>query len=166
MGVSTIYTKFLDKLITVIEGILILLLAVAIGIVGTQIIFRYVFDSPLSWSEQGARCIFIWLTMLSVPCIFRRKGMIAFDLIINNLPDKVKSVLEIVVQLIVLFFAVYYFYYSLMLCISTGSRVMAGVAIPQNLMYISQPISMAFLILVMIEQFIQTVTKLRGGEAK
>lgn len=154
-----IYTKILDRIIAVIEEMLIFLLGAAILIVGTQIIFRYVFNSPLSWSEQTARCIFIWLTMLSVPCIFHRKGMICFDLIINNLRGKVKVALEVLVQCIILFFSCYYFIVSTQQCIATGSRVMAGVAIPQNLMYISQPISMFLLTLVMIEQLIGSLRK-------
>lgn len=156
----TIYSKIIDRIISVIEVVLVVLLGGAIVIVGTQIVFRYLFNSPLSWSEQTARCIFIWLTMMCVPCIFRRKGMIAFDLITSNLPDTPKKILEILVQLIVMFFSVYYFFVSVGLCVKTGSRVMAGVAIPQNAMYISQPISMALLTMVMIEQLIQTVKSL------
>ena len=160
------YSKILDRIIAVIEALLMFLLAAAIVIVGTQIVFRYIFNSPLSWSEQGARCIFIWLTMLSVPCIFRRKGMIAFDLITSHLPRKARILMEILVQFIILFFACYYLIVSIQQCIVTGSRVMAGVEIPQNLIYISQPISMSLLILVMLEQFFESVRALRKGAEK
>lgn len=160
------YSKILDRIISVIEVLLMILLAAAILIVGTQIVFRYIFHNPLSWSEQGARCIFIWLTMLSVPCIFRRRGMIAFDLIINHLPRKAKILMEILVQFIILFFAGYYLTVSVQQCIVTGSRVMAGVEIPQNLIYISQPISMSLLILVMVEQFIDSVRAFGKGAEK
>ncbi len=160
-----IYSKILDRIISVIEVLLMILLAVAIVIVSTQIVFRYIFKSPLSWSEQGARCIFIWLTMLSVPCIFRRKGMIAFDLIVTHLKGKARIIFEILVQCIILFFAGYYFTVSVQQCIATGSRVMAGVEIPQNLIYISQPISMFLLVLVMIEQFADSVRRF-GKEGK
>lgn len=161
----TIYTKFLDKVITLVEYFLMVLLAAAILIVGSQITFRYIFNSPLSWSEQGARFLFIWLTMMSVPCIFRRKGMIAFDLITGMFPERTRTAVEILVQFIVMFFAVFYLYTSLTLMMKTGSRVTAGVAIPQNLIYVAPPISMTLLILVLVEQFIQSVGKLKGGKA-
>lgn len=157
-------TKFLDKSISVIEKVLVFLLGASILIIAAQIVRRYFFHSPLSWSEQTARCIFVWMTMLCVPCIFRRKGMIAFDLLVNMLPKKLQYVFALIVEFIVLFFACFYLYNAVQLCISTGARVMAGVAIPQNAIYIAPVIAMFFLILVLIEQIIDLANKLKGGE--
>lgn len=160
------YSKALDKVIWLIKRILIVLLGASVVIVAFQIFFRYLLNKPLNWSEQMARCIFIWMTMLSVPCIFRAKGMIAFDLFVNALPAKAKAVTVIIVDLIVMFFAVCFFYFSVQLCINTGARVMAGVEIPQNLIYISMPISMFLLICVVLERLTDSVKKLtKGGKA-
>lgn len=160
-------TKILDKVLWLVKQILIVLLAASIIIVAFQIFFRYLMNKPLNWSEQTARCIFIWITMLSVPCVFRAKGMIAFDLLVNALPAKVKLFVGILVECIVMFFAVCFFYYSIQLCIDTGARVMAGVKIPQNLIYISMPISMFLLVFVILENIIISVKEfVKGGAAK
>lgn len=161
------YSKALDKVIWFIRQLLIFLLGASVVIVSFQIIFRYLFNRPLNWSEQTARCIFIWMTMLSVPCIFRAKGMIIFDLLVNAMPEKVKYVLALLVDCIVMFFAVCFFWFSTQLCINTGARVMAGVEIPQNLIYISMPIAMFLLALVILEQMMDTCKKLKnGGQSK
>lgn len=158
-------TKILNKVIPVIEKILMVLLAVSIVIITVQIICRYFFNSPLSWSEQISRCLFVWLTMLCVPCIFRRKGMIAFDLITEKLPYVANRICAFAVQAVIMFFAVFYLINSFLLCVETGNRVMAGVAIPQNLMYIAPVIAMFMLILVLIEQTIDMAKemKAKGG---
>lgn len=161
------YSKALDKVIWFVKQLLIILLGVSIVIVAVQIFFRYLLNSPLNWSEQVARCIFIWMTMLSVPCIFRAKGMIVFDLLVSALPEKLKNLVAVIVDLIVMFFAACFFYYSVQLCVNTGARVMAGVEIPQNLVYISMPISMFLLAFVILEQVADSLKKLfEGGKAK
>lgn len=147
-------TKFLDKALGVVEKFLIFLLGISIVIIGIQIVFRYFFSSPLSWSDQASRGLFIWMTMMSVPCIFRRKGMIRFDLIVGIVSTKIRIIADVLVQGVVLFFAVFYLINSTQLCINTGGRVMAGVEIPQNVTYIAAVISMFLLVLVLVEQTI------------
>lgn len=148
----SVYSKILDKIIWVLEKIIMVLLGVAIVIIAFQIFFRYVLDSPLWWSEQTARCLFIWMMMLSVPIIFRRKGAVAFDLLVDILPVKPKKVIRILVQYIIMFFSTSYCYYGIQLCIQTGDRVISGIEIPQNLMYIAAPIAMFLLTLIILEQ--------------
>ena len=52
------YSKLLDKIIWVLEKIVMVLLGVAIVIIACQVFCRYVLESPLWWSEQTARCLF------------------------------------------------------------------------------------------------------------
>lgn len=146
------YSKILDKIIWLLEKIVMVFLGVAIIIIAFQIFFRYVLENPLWWSEQTARCLFIWMMMLSVPIIFRRKGAVAFDLLVNAMPEKIRDIIHIAAQCVVLFFSVSYCYYGIELCIQTGNRIISGIEVPQNLMYIAAPISMFILTLVILEQ--------------
>lgn len=146
------YSKILAKIIRVIEIILMVLLAVAILIVAAQVFWRYVLSDPLNWSEQTARCLFIWMMMLSVPVLFYRKGAVAFDLLVEMFPRKVQDLINLLVKLIILGFAVFYLIYSLELCRQTGSRILSGLEIPMNALYAAPPVAMCGTILVMIEQ--------------
>ena len=146
------YSKILAKIIWVIEKILMVLLGIAIAIIACQVFWRYVLHDPLNWSEQTARCLFVWMMMLSVPVLFYRRGGVAFDMLLEMMPKKVQDVLRIVIQLIILFFAVFYLKSSIELCIQTGDRILSGIEIPMNLMYSAPPTAMIILILVTIEQ--------------
>lgn len=157
-----LYSKLLDKIIWVLEKIIMVFLGIAIVIIAFQIFFRYVLASPLSWSEQTARCLFVWMMMLSVPIIFRRKGAVAFDLLVEMLPAKPKEVIHIFVQSVILFFSISYCYYGIQLCIETGNRIISGIEIPQNLMYIAAPIAMFLLTMVILEQMGQEIKGLLG----
>ena len=156
-GCEKMYDKILAKIIWIIEKILMVLLGIAIAIISAQVFWRYVLKDPLNWSEQTARCLFIWMMMLSVPVLFYRKGAVAFDLIVDSLPKKAQDIMRILVQLVILFFACFYLKASIQLCIQTGSRILSGLEIPMNMLYTAPVVSMTLLILVCIKQIIDYI---------
>lgn len=164
--VNALYSKVLAKIIRVIECILMVLLAAALIIITLQVLFRYILAAPLNWSEQTARCLFIWMIMLAVPVLFYRKGAVAFDLLVDMMPRKAQDVLKIIVELLVLGFAVFYLITSIQLCIQTGSRILSGIEIPMNLLYSAPPVAMIITILVVIPQIAACVTDLVKKEDK
>ncbi len=154
------YDKILARIIWVIEKILMVLLGVAIAIIAAQVFWRYVLNNPLNWSEQTARCIFIWMMMLSVPVLFYRKGAVAFDLLVEALPQKVQDIIRILVQLIILFFAGFYLKASIELCVQTGARLLSGLEIPMNLLYTAPVVSMVLLIIVSVKHIMDCIRDL------
>lgn len=162
---SALYSKVLAKIIRFIEYILMVLLAAALVIITLQVIFRYVLASPLNWSEQTARCLFIWMIMLAVPVLFYRKGTVAFDLLVDMMPRKVQDVVRIIVQLLVLGFALFYLVTSIQLCIQTGSRILSGIEIPMNMLYSAPPVAMIVTILVIFQHIAECVRDLVKKEA-
>ena len=159
------YSKILAKIIWVVEKILMVLLGAAVVIIAAQVFWRYCLSDPLSWTEQTARCLFVWMMMLSVPVLFYRRSAVAFDLIIDSVPRKVKDLLRIIIQLVILLFACFYLKSSIDLMIQTGDRILSGIEIPMNVMYIAPPIAMSILILVTLEQIYFCVKNFLKKEA-
>lgn len=147
--------KITKKIIWLIEQVLIILLGVAIVIITLQIVFRYLLNSPISWSEQTARCLFIWMMMLGVPVVFYKKSAMCFDLILVRMKGKLRKAVDLFIKFVILGFSAFFFYHSLVLCIQTGNRMTAGITIPQNALYISMPISMLITCLIIVCQIIE-----------
>lgn len=159
------YSKIIAKIIWVVEKILMVLLGAAILIIAAQVFWRYVLGAPLNWSEQTARCLFVWMMMLSVPVLFYRKGAVGFDLLLDAMPRKVQDILRILIQLVILFFAGFYLKSSIELMIQTGDRILSGIEIPMNVMYAAPPVAMSISILVTLEQIYLCVKDLLRKEA-
>ncbi len=93
--------KILDK---GVDGTLALMLAVMTVVVFSQVFFRYVLRSPLSWPEETARVLVVWLSFLGGYMALREKRHIGFNLLVKKLPRRGKFVVEVIVFLLILVF--------------------------------------------------------------
>ena len=76
-------------------------------IIFIQVIARYVFQNSLTWSEEMARYMFVWLVYFSVSYTARREKHIRIDAAINLYPKNVRPYIELVSEIIVLGFAIF-----------------------------------------------------------
>lgn len=93
--------KLIDK---GVDGALALMLAVMTVVVFAQVFFRYVLRSPLSWPEETARVLVVWLSFLGGYMALREKRHIGFNLLVKKLPRTGKFFVEVLVLLFILFF--------------------------------------------------------------
>ncbi len=63
--------------------LMIALLGFATVIVFSQVVMRYVFDSSLSWSEEAARYMFIWLIYLGISYAAKHDRHIKVDVLLR-----------------------------------------------------------------------------------
>ena len=166
----TILSKVVKMIIRASEWILIGLLAMSIVIIGLQVFFRYVIASTIPWTEQLARYMFIWMTMLCLPVLFYRGQTMAFTLIFDAMPRILQTIIDTVIIVIALTFVCYYSWHSLQYCIETGDRLAAGLRIPINLVYAAQPVGGFILSLVLLDQgvnkLIEFIKRCRGRERR
>lgn len=72
----------IDGFIAKIENYAIALLLVWITVVvSLQVIYRYFFDSALSWSEEMARLSLVWMTFIGAAAVTREGGHITVDIL-------------------------------------------------------------------------------------
>ena len=89
----------------VLEKVLIVGFAAMTVIIFLQIIFRYVFAASLSWSEEMARYLFVWLTFLGASVVARSRSHITVDAIIEAIkPERVRKSMKTLADVLVLAF--------------------------------------------------------------
>ena len=69
-------------------------------IIFIQVVCRYVFQNSLTWSEEMARYMFVWLVYFSVSYTARREKHIRIDAAINLYPKKARPYIEILSEVI------------------------------------------------------------------
>jgi TRAP-type transport system small permease protein len=70
-----------------------------------QVILRYVFDSPMTWSEELARYLFIWCAFLGWVIASRKHGHLAMTFVVERLPAPAQRAIGAAIHVATLFFA-------------------------------------------------------------
>lgn len=91
--------RFLNGLLTIIISIFLLSM---VALVFLNVVLRYGFDSGITWSEEMARYLFVWIVFLGAIVAYKEKAHLGVDLLIGSLPPLGQKILYILVNLIVI----------------------------------------------------------------
>ena len=75
-----------------VESILCVLLSALSIVTFSQVVARYIFQAPLSWSEELARFLLLWLAMMSGAYAFKIKAHFALNFMVNSFPKKIQKI--------------------------------------------------------------------------
>ena len=95
-------SRYLDKLFKGIDYLLGLMLALMIIFVFLNVILRTVFNSGLTWSEEIARYLFVYITFIGAIGAMRSNAHLGMDSVMRSFPKGVKRVIYIVAQGIII----------------------------------------------------------------
>ena len=96
---------FMDK-IGKVEYFLVAVMIAVMAIVNfLQVVFRYVIEGSLPWSEELLRFLFVWTTFLGAGIGVRKGAHLGLTIIVNNLPPKLKKFVVFVNYLICIVFS-------------------------------------------------------------
>ena len=78
--------RALDRALARLEdwGVTVIVAVMAV-LLGLGVILRYVFNDPLTWSEEFVVTVFVWAVMLGVPSALRSRMHIRIDVLILRL---------------------------------------------------------------------------------
>lgn len=128
-----------------IESILtIYLLGSIVVLLTIQVTRRYLFNSPLTWAEELSMLQMIYLCFFSADIAYRRKGHINIDFFVNLFNRKLKRIVEIIINTIILIFLVNMFKESIIL-IRLQIRTKFVAALPFTKSFWILPVAIVFL---------------------
>jgi len=96
----------LDHWIARMETVAIIILVLLLtAVTFAQVTTRYLLSDPLIWSEEAARYLFVWVSMIGAALAIREGGHFGLDLLIRPLP-RLKPILGPLVTLVMVAFLV------------------------------------------------------------
>lgn len=127
------------------------------GIVFVQVILRYVFLSPLSWIEELARYLLVWISCFGAAYAVRKGEHIAVMFFNKMFKGYMKSALTILIHILVIILFMVCFMKGIGLSIRQWNVVTPALQIPRTLPYLGIPISFAIMLLFSLELFITDI---------
>lgn len=86
--------RFETTLLTTVEILAATLLAVEIGILFVGVVARYFLSQPLTWSDELASILFVWLAMLGAAVAFQRSQHMRMSALVARASPGVRRVLD------------------------------------------------------------------------
>ena len=142
-----------------LEIALVFLLVAMTLTVFSQVIARYIFEAPLSWSEELARFILIWLSMLSAAYAFKTKSHFALTILVSKLPNKHQKITSFCINIIVAIFFLIIFYYSVIFVHSVNGHIAPALQISMQIPYSSIIVASGLISIFSFLSAVKTIPK-------
>ena len=147
--------KAYERLIVILQAYSAGLMLVMLGVVLVGVFYRYVVDSALSWYDEFAGYILVWLTMYGSVVGLARGKHICFETLVEKLSRRGQRVVETFSALCVLGFSLVMLVYGWVLVREMAEET--SVSIPELKMawiYSVMPISGALMVLIGVVQIL------------
>lgn len=153
--------KWID---TITMGACVVLFALMVVIGSYQIITRYVFNTPSTFSEELLTYIFTWMSLLASAYVFGKRDHMRMGFIADKITGTPKKVLDVCIELLILGF-------SLAALVWGGSAIMqlsmqqktASLGVPMGYIYTILP---ACGVIICIYSVLNIVDMIHGKDLK
>jgi len=126
---------------TWVERSLAILGMVMLVVVVLQVIFRYVLNSSLFWSEELVRYLLIWLTFLGASCAYHRRVHPSIDVLTSRLQGIWQHAMSVGVHLVSLALFSVMIYHGSVFAYFIRAQISPALALPKWLIYSVVPLS-------------------------
>ena len=120
--------KIAEKVLSIFLGLIVLIMF-------AQVLFRYMFNNSLSWTEEIAKFIFIWITFLGAALCFRDRMHLGVDFLVEKLPLKYKPILVIFNTLVITIFNGIMIIIGFSWVIDVSGTISPAVGLPLNIVF-------------------------------
>ena len=159
-----IVLKISDKLNKFAEYLMIGLMTGISLLIFTQVVFRYVFNYSLFWSEELARYTLIWITFIGASVGFKKKGHIGVDFLYNRFSLQTQKNLTVFSDFIILILSLILTVYGANLSKFVHMQSSAALLIPMSIPYSAIAIGGFFTIFHSLNFLLEDINRLKPGK--
>ncbi len=123
------------------------------------VLSRYVLRSPSTWSNELATITFTWVVFLGAGAAFKRKMHIGIDLLVNSVPPKIRTGVELFTNLLVLLFIGYMTVVGVVFSLQAYKQPTSVLRIPNTYVYMAVPVGFGLMLCYEVAYFIKARQK-------
>jgi len=157
----------MKKVDNVLVKLLYYLCAICMFVMATavtaQVVSRYVFSNPYTWTEELGRYTFVWVTFLGMAVGVKHKSHIALDLLENSFKGISKKALQILNNLLIATFSVTLIYSGMKLVELGLRQTSPSLGLPMEYVYMVIPVSGVIMFYFIISELIRLYKEREGN---
>ncbi len=148
-------------------------LMVAMAVLVVDVLYgvgtRYLLGEQASWTEELARMLLIWVSLLGGAVAYGAKAHLGVDYLVEKMEVVSQKAMKLIVDLLVLFFAVSVLLvggWSLTSETFHFGQMMMALDIPKGYVYMAVPISGIFFIIFALESMFETFSGVKEKDVE
>lgn len=148
-------SRFNDRFCRLLRGVTGIILGLICLILFYSVLMRYVLNSPITWSEDAAKILMVWMVLLGAPVGLRVGSHIAIDMMLTNLPRIPAKIVQILSVLLIVFVAWIFLSYGWSFSMKGMRRIVPSMEwLKFGFAYLAMPLGYAFLLPICLEQIL------------
>ena len=161
-----LYSRVNNFIWRIIEEATLVFFSIMLLLAIAQILFRYVLNISVPWTEEAARWLFVWQIFLGSSLMLKEHGHLKITMVRDMLPKTVQKVVDLIMSLLGLVFIIGIFFGSLQMIGSVQNVTAGSFSLSVKYMYLVMPISMVLMVLVYGRRVFQDVVTLFSKNMK
>jgi TRAP-type C4-dicarboxylate transport system permease small subunit len=154
-------SRRLDQAMKFLAGFLIAAMTILVFL---QVVFRYLLDAPLDWSEEMASFAFVWMALLGASVGLKNDDHPGLDIFYQIFPDWAKKLCGIIINLAILFMLVVLFIFGLKLTIAMQMQRTAALGYSISYVYAVLPLSAVIMFIHVLVKFVLLIANSKTEE--
>lgn len=142
---------------TLLNWVLAMILVIMLLVVSAQVWYRFVLNDPLTWSEEVARYLFVWISFMGSAVGVRMNVHLGIDLIDKILSPKGRKIMTVAVNLLIQIFLVVVIIWGIKILNVVQFQKSASLGIPMTYPYLAVPVGSAFMLLNSLRNTWETI---------
>ena len=147
----------------ILEVILVIILTSMVGLVFGNVVARYVFNSAITWAEEVARFLFVWLTFVGASFGLMKGLHLGMDIIVARLKPHTRSIVEVVNGIITLTFLGVWIVGGVHLIQANLDYMSPATGFSMGLVYMIGPFAAALMSVETVSRLAAAIKTLRRG---
>jgi len=145
----------------VVQVTLVGMVAVMTVIIINQVFMRYLFLYSLSWSEEVARYLMIWVSFLGASLALKYGFHIGVEFVINRIPEKMRGWVNLTAKLGTLLFLIYFTIGGFRVSWAVRDQDSPALLFSMAYAYLSAPVGGLFMIIQLLNLLVEDWVKVR-----
>lgn len=132
-----------DQMLAYLENAVIIVgLLLMFIVLLAQVFMRYILNAPLTWSEEMARFMFVYVSFIGISFAYRRQAHIRMEAFVKILPVSIQKFLNAAIQLGTILLFLYMIPFSFKFIGIQAKVKSTATHIPMSIVYIALPLGM------------------------
>ena len=137
-GYAALWSLWLSR---VVEGIVVVLMVLLVLDVWLGVMVRYFVDFPLTFTEEAARYLMIWMALLAVSIGIARREHIGVLILFDRLRGVPRHAMLALFDLLGLFLFGFLLYYGVAFAVEGAQRLTMIYAMPKSIPFSAVPVA-------------------------